>query len=62
MGAASVIVAHGESTIGTGASQTDDREANGFGIRYNLGGGMTIGCIYNEAEDDKDKTAAAGAK
>ena len=29
-----------------------------FGIKYDMGGGMTIGCVYNEAEDDKDKTAA----
>ena len=54
MGAASVIVAHGESTIGTGASQTDDREANGISHRYDLGGGMSVGASTVPAEDDKD--------
>ena len=62
MGAASVIIAHGESTIGAGASQTDDREANGLSISYNLGGGMKIGASTMEAEDDKDKTAAGVAE
>jgi len=62
MGAASVIVAHGESTIGAGADQTDDREANGISISYNLGGGVKIGASTMEAEDDKDKTAAGVAE
>ena len=62
MGAASVIVAHGESTIGAGASQTDDREANGISIRYDLGGGMSVGASTMEATDDKDKTAAGVAE
>ena len=62
MGAASVIIAHGESTIGAGASQTDDREANGISIRYNLGGGMSVGASTMEATDDKDKTAAGVAE
>jgi hypothetical protein len=62
MGAASVIVAHGESTIGAGASQTDDREANGISLSYNLGGGVKIGASTMEAEDDKDKTAAGVAE
>jgi len=62
MGAASVIVAHGNSTIGGGASQTDDREANGLAIRYNLGGGVSVGASTMEATDDKDKTAAGVAE
>ena len=62
MGAASVIVAHGDSTIGGGASQTDDREANGISIRYNLGGGMSVGASTMEATDDKDKTTAGVAE
>jgi hypothetical protein len=62
MGAASVIVAHGASTIGTGSSQTDDREANGISIRYDLGGGMSVGASTMEATDDKDKTAAGVAE
>ena len=62
MGAASVIVAHGDSTIGAGASQTDDREANGISVRYNLGGGVSVGASTMEATDDKDKTAAGVAE
>jgi len=58
MGAASVIIAHGESTIGAGSSQTDDREANGISVRYDLGGGLSIGASTVTAEDDKDKTTA----
>jgi len=62
MGAASVIVAHGESTIGTGASQTDDRAADGVSIRYNLGGGMSVGASTVTAEDDKDVSAGINEK
>lgn len=58
MGAASVIVAHGESTIGAGAAQTDDREANGISLSYALGGGVKVGVSTMEATDSKDKTAA----
>ena len=62
MGAASVIVAHGESTIGTGSSQSDDREANGISLSYNLGGGVKIGASTMEATDDKDKTSGGVAE
>ena len=62
MGAASIIVAHGESTIGAGASQTDDREANGVSISYDLGGGIKVSASTMEATDDKDKTAAGVAE
>ena len=62
MGAASIILAHGDSTIGGGASQTDDREANGLSISYNLGGGVKVGASTMEATDDKDKTAAGVAE
>ena len=62
MGAAQVIVAHGESTIGAGSSQSDDREANGLSIRYDLGGGVSIGASTMEATDDKDKTTAGVAE
>ena len=58
MGAASMIIAHGSSTIGAGTSQTDDREANGVSVRYDMGGGISIGASTVTAEDDKDKTAA----
>ena len=47
----------GESTIGIGTAQTIN-EANGISIRYNLGGGMSVGASTMEATDDKDVTAA----
>ena len=56
MGAFSAIASAGESTIGSGSGQTDDREATGFGISYNLGGGMSIAATTMQAEDDKDKS------
>ena len=62
MGAASVIVAHGESTIGTGASQSDDRTADGVSIRYSLGGGMSVGASTVTAEDDKDVASGVNEK
>ena len=62
MGAAKVIVAHGDSTIGAGSSQSDDREANGISIRYDLGGGISVGASTMEATDDKDKTTAGVAE
>jgi len=62
MGAASVIVAHGESTIGSGTAQSDDREANGIAIRYDLGGGMSVGASTMEATDDKDTTGGVSEK
>ena len=54
VGAATLIASHGESTIGTGSSQSDDRTANGVGVSYNLGGGMSIAASTMKAEDDKD--------
>ena len=54
MGAMSAIASRGESTIGSGTGQTDDRNANGLGIKYDLGGGMSIAATTMKAEDDKD--------
>ena len=54
MGAFSAIASRGESTIGSGAGQTDDVIADGIGIKYDLGGGMTIAATTMKAEDDKD--------
>jgi len=54
MGAISAIASTGSSTIGSGAGQTDDRNASGLGIKYDLGGGMTIAATTMKAEDDKD--------
>jgi len=62
MGAASIIVAHGESTIGAGTAQTDDVAANGVSVRYNLGGGMSVGASTVTAEDDKDVSAGINEK
>ncbi len=62
MGAASVIVAHGESTIGVGGDQGDNRSADGISISYNLGGGVKISASTMEATDDADKTAAGQAE
>ena len=54
MGAFSAIASRGESTIGSGTGQTDDRIADGIGIKYDLGGGMTIAATTMKAEADKD--------
>jgi len=54
MGAISAIASTGSSTIGSGTGQTDDRNASGLGIKYDLGGGMTIAATTMKAEDDKD--------
>ena len=60
MGAFSAIASRGESTIGSGAGQTDDRTADGIGIKYDLGGGMTIAATTMKAEDDKDVSGTQG--
>ena len=62
MGAASIIVAHGESTIGMGANQSDDRSADGVSVRYSLGGGISVGASTLSAEDDKDIAAGINEK
>ena len=54
MGAISAIASRGESTVGSGAAQTDDVTADGIGISYNLGGGMKISASTMKAEDDKE--------
>ena len=58
MGALTAIAAHGESTIGSGTGQTDDRKADGVAIKYDLGGGMTIAASTMKGEDDKDLASA----
>ena len=37
-------------------------EGNGFGIKYDMGGGMTIAASTMEAEDDKDDLLAEEEK
>ena len=54
MGAVSAIASRGESTVGSGAAQTDDITADGLAISYNLGGGMKISASTMKAEDDKE--------
>ena len=53
MGAISAIASRGESTTGAGLGMTGDVNANGLGIKYDLGGGMTIAATTMKAEDDK---------
>ena len=60
MGAFSAIASRGESTIGSGTGQTDDKIADGIGIKYDLGGGMTIAATTMKAEDDKDVSGTQG--
>ena len=52
-GALSAIASRGESTTGAGLGMTGDVNANGLGIKYDLGGGMTIAATTMKAEDDK---------
>ena len=54
VGAFSAIASSGEFTIGSGSGQTYDRNASGLGIKYDLGGGITIAATTMKAEDDKD--------
>jgi len=54
VGALTAIASTGTSTIGTGGSQSDDRNASGIGLKYDMGGGMTIAATTMKAEDDKD--------
>jgi len=56
VGAASIIVAHGERTLGT----ADDITATGLGVKYDLGGGMTIAATTMKAEDDKEVSGTQG--
>jgi len=56
MGAGSFIASHGERTLGT----ADDITANGLGVSYNLGGGMSIAATTMKAEDDKEVSGTQG--
>jgi len=58
MGAMTIIASNGTKEI-TG---DDDIEANGFGIKYDMGGGMTIGAATVEATDDTDISGAEEEK
>ena len=62
VGALTAIASTGKSTIGTGSSQTDDRNASGIGIKYDMGGGLTIAASATEVEDTADTSAGENEK
>ena len=65
MGALSMIASSGsfeEASQGSTAL-TEDIEATGFGIKYDMGGGMTVAVSVMESEDSaSDDVSTAGAK
>jgi len=59
MGALSMIASSGqfeEASVGSNVL-TEDAEATGFAIKYDLGGGMTIAASVMESEDSADASA-----
>ena len=64
MGALSMIASSGqfeEASVGSTAL-TEDHEATGFAVKYDMGGGMTVAVSVMESEDSADADAATGAK
>ena len=64
MGTLSLIASSGqfeEATAGSTAL-TEDHEATGFAVKYDMGGGMTVAVSVMESEDSADVAAATGAK
>ena len=64
MGALSLVASSGqfeEATAGSTAL-TEDHEATGFAVKYDMGGGMTVAVSVMESEDSADVAAATGAK
>jgi len=64
LGALSMIASSGafeEASQGSTAL-TEDVEATGFAIKYDMGGGMTVAVSVMESEDSADAAAATGAK
>ena len=64
MGTLSLIASSGqfeEATAGSTAL-TEDLEATGFAVKYDMGGGMTVAVSVMESEDSADVAAATGAK
>ncbi len=64
MGALTMIASSGsfeEASQGSTAL-TEDIEATGFGLKYDMGGGMTVAVSVMESEDSADAAAATGAK
>ena len=52
MGAMTLIASSGTKEI----ADDEDIEGNGFGIKYDMGGGMTIGAATVEVTDETDVT------
>ena len=58
MGAMTLIASSGTKEI----AGDEDIEGNGFGIKYNMGGGMTIAAATVEVTDEQDKSGAEEEK
>ena len=58
MGAMTIIASNGTKEI----AGDDDIEANGFAIKYDMGGGMTVAAATVEATDDTDISGAEEEK
>jgi len=58
MGAMTLIASSGTKEI----ANDEDIEGNGFGIKYDMGGGMTIGAATVEVTDEQDKSGAEEEK
>jgi hypothetical protein len=64
MGALSMIASSGqfeEASVGSTAL-TEDHEATGFAVKYDMGGGMTVAVSVMESEDSADVSGTTGAK
>jgi len=58
MGAMTIIASSGTKEI----ANDEDIEGNGFGVKYDMGGGMTIGAATVEVTDETDKSGAEEEK
>ena len=58
MGAMSLIISSMTNETGT----TEDQEGTGFGIKYDMGGGLTIAASASEVEDTADTSAGENEK
>ena len=58
MGAMTLIASSGTKEI----ANDDDITGNGFGIKYDMGGGMTVGAATVEVTDETDKSGAEEEK
>jgi len=58
LGAMSLIISSMTNETGT----TENQEGTGFGIKYDMGGGLTIAASATEVEDDADTAAGENEK